>query len=359
MATQLKATQISTNTNSWYQQLRKIQAKTNQYFGTTAKMTQTSDPAIAAGSKATAAQVNTFLTALNNVQSNTFLSKADWSKKVASVTKTTKINESVKNNIDATLTALHKICSQYGTESTYGQSNDYAYCPDNTTWAEHTQYGEYSQECETIACSQSEYSTWSYNYSCGNYSNDSTWSETTSCMTYNECTLYNTYSNNQSSYNTYVESNSTYNKSPYNTESGGCQNYSINRTEGYSYDPATWYGNVPEIKQNASCTDEMCSQQSDYNYCTNNSTYNNAGTNATVDYSRTASIDSGCNYWEYFATDAYGNGQCYTYYQESLDCTEYDNYSTYTDTTATYNTQAQSPGYGTYTVTGNSVYSNT
>ena len=361
MATTIQATQISTNTSSWYQSIRKIQAKTNQYYGTTSKMTQTSDPAITAGSKATATHMNNFLTALNALQNNTFLAYADWSKKVTSVTAGSKISSTTKSNIDATIASLKQICSNYATEWCDYVDKDYDvfavctnystenHCPDHhvDSWNSNEDTRDYAQTvCSTDA----------YNNECGDYSNDGTWAEEVGNMTYNQwesCQTQAYYPGEDNSTNWH--DNSTYDHSPYGTEGGGYQVYG--HGAAYSVDNTGPNSNASHSNDSTWSYDGW-----DYNVCSDNSTYSQEEFNATADYSRSAESCDNCDYWDN-GNSTYDQGTCnqWSYAETFYTCYVHGQESDATNNVATsYGTWTWSntTEYSTYNVSGNSVYSN-
>lgn len=373
MATTIQAAQISTNTSSWYQKIRKIQAKTNQYFGTTTKITQSSDPAISAGSKATAAQMNAFLSVLNGLQSNTFLGKADWSQKVSSVSSGSKIT--YKSNIDTIITSLQAVCSQYGTQSTYtNETLSYYNCSDYQTEANHSDDAVDTQTNYTVDDSVTTYNTDSYNNSNGNYSNDTTWSEEVGDMTYDYGNSGDSTCNDETSYDTYTDvtsygtegvagGNSTWSESPYSTEGPGCQNYGYH--EDYGVNGTSHSNGADSLCSTDSVTNECltcnyCSECETYGYNPSDGTCVYEWFYATADYSRSADTCSTCTYWDN-GNSTYGedDGGNTTYDEVFYTCAKHGHTGDATNNVSiSYSTYNYTTNYGTYTVTGNSVYSN-
>ena len=210
MATKINASQISTNTSSWYQRLRTIQGNIDTSFLSGTKITQTTDAGLTAGKSIKATDMNTFINALNDLQSNTFLSLADWTNKPATVTAGTAIDEETYTDINTTLTALEGICSNYGTKSTYTNCSDNYVCSDTG--------------CSTTHCSQTANSTNTNSYSTNTKSNSTNTKNSNSNSTNNNSnsTTTNSTNSNTSSNNTYAkysdndysESNRTYSHDP-------------------------------------------------------------------------------------------------------------------------------------------------
>ena len=125
----ISAIQISTDSSSWYQRLRAIQKKTPTIAHGTTTIPQTADPIIISGSAASALSINDFINALNSLQSNVFLSYANWnSYKPAIINRGTLISSSdQQQKINNMLTSLENICANY---QTYGQYNNI--CQTNT-----------------------------------------------------------------------------------------------------------------------------------------------------------------------------------------------------------------------------------
>lgn len=392
MATTIQAAQISTNSTSWYQKLRKIQAKTNKYYGTTTKMTQTTDPAITAGSKATAEQMNAFLTALNGIKSNEFLAYADWTKQVNSVTAGTKIESSVKSNIDTILTSLQGICSQYSTEQyNYCSTTPYYNCSDYTTYTNCPDYGQWSPDIHLgNICSQTACSTYGYCDQCATCSNNTTWSETVGNSTYNDfevCSTYNHETGNSTNQNTGTcntygqdssnstngyDGDSTYWQG-YNTENGGYKwsydnadgwgknNYVICENAGNAVNSnnATWsFDGLSYSQTSSNSTWSHSPSNATYNQSSGNSTYDYDWFNATAEYTRQASACTTCNYMESNSTYSQTYGGNNTWNETMMDCDQCT-HSPCTNTAITgYNYWYNVSGYSTYNVSGNSVYSN-
>lgn len=137
MANKLQANQISTSSSSWYYRLRALQGK----YG----ITKTSDAGITAGARATYSQYNTFINALNGLQSNTFLAYAQWSSyKPTTVSSGTKITESSqKTKIENMLTSLEAVNANYinYSERTVTECTDDTDCiayGDNSDWTDNS-----------------------------------------------------------------------------------------------------------------------------------------------------------------------------------------------------------------------------
>ena len=129
MATQIKATQISTSTTSWYQRLRTLQGKTPAVPHQSTKIIKTTDAGISAGNKITAANMNTFINALNGLQSNLILQYANWpSYAPVTVTAGKKISLSdTYTQINNMLTSLEALNANYSTNSVYADNDNAIY----------------------------------------------------------------------------------------------------------------------------------------------------------------------------------------------------------------------------------------
>lgn len=154
MATQISASQISTNTSSWYQRLRTIQGKTPTTAHGSTMITKTTDPALTSGTAATAAQINSLVNAINGLQSNVFLSYANWSSyKPSTVSQNTLISsENTYTKINNMLSSLESINANYSTYGEYNQS-----CPEYTQNATNTNCPDYSNQTNYVT--NTNYST--------------------------------------------------------------------------------------------------------------------------------------------------------------------------------------------------------
>lgn len=125
MAIQILASQINGSTSSsWYYRLKAVQSKL-KIATTTATFT--------AGTSATASTMNTFINRLNNIQTNTYGSYANWgSYKPSTVTQHKLISQSsTYTKINNMLTSLESICannhtvlSGYSEDSNCGDNSD-------------------------------------------------------------------------------------------------------------------------------------------------------------------------------------------------------------------------------------------
>ena len=238
----IQATQISSNSSSWYQRLRNIQKNNKTGIGGTA-LAQSSDPGITAGTKITATQINNFITELNNLKTNVFLKNANWSQYQPSAV-TSGISASAANiqaKIDNMLTSLERICSNCQTYSTntYDNSNSVNSTASNKTYSESIDKYDYAYTCKTTK----------NNYSNSTYTDDNVVCKTNSTNNYNNSN--NTYGNN-SKCNTY---------DTYNYQNG-------NSTDSYS--PADYSENSTNSK-NSYCSD--CDTNGTYENYSGNNTY--------------------------------------------------------------------------------------
>lgn len=323
MANKLQATQISIDTNSWYQKLRRIQSKTHKIAHNATTMTQTTDPNVRAGSVATATTLNNFLTALNSLSSNEFFQYADWSS-VPATASGHRISSTLKTEIDDVLDELSHICSNYSTNDECYNCSDYtteAVCTDNAV--------DSYTGCYTINYAEQTNSTCNYQSANGTYSQNGTWAETVSDATI-------AYSQ---SYDTVIgTTDSTYSESPYATENAGYQQYNYHES----------YGVNNTERANAACHNNATYSQG-HGVCSQEFAHN-----ATAEYNRSADPCGNCSFWNNGdSTVWYGTCNEYDYVEVCYTCAKHGIAGDATNSVSLSNST-----YQTYSVTDNSVYTN-
>lgn len=337
MATKINASQISTSTGSWYQRLRTIQGNIDTSFLSGTKISKTTDAGLTAGKTIKATDMNTFINALNGLQSNTFLSLADWTNKPATVTAGKAIDDETYNDINSTLTALEGICSNYGTKTTYSYSEKPNTCYNCTNLSTYTNYADHNKctdtGCKTTECSKTSNSTYS-NTNKGNSTN--TKSTGNSTDNYSCKTATNTKSNSTYSKHTQTISgggnttNTTYNKSVSDPTppSGSPANKTCKTISNSTYTNTTSNSTNSNTAGN-STNNNSCKTTTNNNTCKTNSTYNQSNSTYTKSNGGNTTYNqsySTCNYIESSNKTNSVSLSNTTYTQDPLTAT----YGTYT-----------------------------
>lgn len=113
MAKVLKS-EILTDTNSWYNRLKALYEKKDSDGNAIVSQTINIPSSL---TSATTASINDYITQLVYLYDNTYYNYANWTSKPTSVTRYSKILETLKTNITTTLTNVEKICANFSKQA--------------------------------------------------------------------------------------------------------------------------------------------------------------------------------------------------------------------------------------------------